>query len=228
MRNYSCRLVRFGAAESADLRLTAFEGQSACQTFEINGKVTVRLPLPGRHNALNALAAIGAAMQMGLGLQQAAAEMADFTGVQMRAESIQVGSVRIINDAYNANPSSMVAAADILADQDGARRVMVAGDMRELGQDSRSLHERTGRDIALALRPHAIDLLIGVGAMGRYIASSAGAAGLAWCAFDTLEEAAAGLPAMIRPGDVVLIKGSRGMAMERLIGPLKEALTTAR
>ena len=208
-----------------DLQLVEFKGQSAACEFTakytLDSTVEFRctLPLPGRHNAMNALAAIGAAMQMGFSPAEAADALASFGGVEMRLQSIQAGSVRIINDAYNANPSSMAAAADVLADQAATRRIMIAGDMRELGDDAAAIHERLGREVAA----RKIDLLIGVGELGRYIATGAASAGLAAKQFESLDAAAAALPAMLQAGDVVLIKGSRAMAMERLVAPIEKA-----
>jgi UDP-N-acetylmuramoyl-tripeptide--D-alanyl-D-alanine ligase len=98
---------------------------------------------------------------------------------------------------------------------------MIAGDMLELGPDTRRIHERVGADIAAL---GGIDLLIGIGELGRYIASGAHSHGLACQAFDTLEAATAALPSLLRPGDVILVKGSRGAALERLIPPLRKAM----
>jgi len=208
----------FGNAADAQLRLTRFEGLGDRVNFYVNDTVDVSLPLPGRHNAMNAIAAMGAAVSLGLTLEQAADALADFGGVEMRLEVLQAGSIRLINDAYNANPSSMVAAADVLSDQPGSRRVMVAGDMRELGEQSISLHERTGRDIAA----RKVDLLIGIGPLGRYIAQGASLAGMRTEWFESVEVAMTKLTALLKAGDVVLIKGSRAMAMERLVGPIQE------
>ena len=234
LKSFDCRLVRFGQAQGADLRLTDFRGLGDRVNFRVNGKVEVRLPQPGLHNASNALAALAVAMRMGVPLEQAAEDLADFGGVEMRLESIQIGPVRIINDAYNANPSSMLAAADVLTGQAGARRVMIAGDMLELGKETRQIHERVGADIAALgsatqkgktlSTQCGIDLLIGIGELGRYIASGANSHGLACQAFETLEAATAALPSLLKPGDVILIKGSRGAAMERLIPPLRKAM----
>jgi UDP-N-acetylmuramoyl-tripeptide--D-alanyl-D-alanine ligase len=267
LKKYDCRLIRFGAAECSDLRLTDFVGYGDRVEFRVGG-VDVSLPQPGRHNASNATAAIAVAMRMGIPMEQAAADLADFGGVAMRLESMQIGPLRVINDAYNANPSSMLAAADVLAGQEGKRRVMIAGDMLELGPDTRKIHERVGADIAgkcgnvrqeagkMPARsaagtaathegetpsprtgkmpvPHmgetpmprrGIDLLIGIGALGRYIASGARSLGLASQAFESLEAVAEALPSLLEDGDVVLIKGSRGAALERLIPPLREAM----
>jgi UDP-N-acetylmuramoyl-tripeptide--D-alanyl-D-alanine ligase len=252
LKPFDCRMIRFGQSPGADLRLTDFQGYGDHVNFRVNGQVEVRLPQPGQHNASNALAALAVATQMGVPLEQAAADLSDFGGVEMRLESLQIGPVRVINDAYNANPSSMLAAADVLAGQPGSRRVMIAGDMLELGPDTRRIHERVGADIAglggssrqdAGVSPAAhegkmsathaggtpathpgIDLLIGIGELGRYIASGAHSHGLACQAFDTLEAATTALPSLLRAGDVILIKGSRGAALERLIPPLRKAM----
>ena len=244
LKPFDCRMIRFGQAQGADFRLTDFQGLDDGVTFRVNGQVQVRLPQPGQHNASNAMAALAVAMRMGVPLEQAAADLSDFGGVEMRLESLQIGPMRVINDAYNANPSSMLAAADVLAGQAGTRRVMIVGDMLELGPDTRQIHERVGVDIAaldggsneetpLRARPHAgetpapqrrIDFLIGIGELGRYIASGAHSHGLACQAFETLEAATAALPSLLKAGDVILIKGSRGVALERLIPPLRKAM----
>jgi UDP-N-acetylmuramoyl-tripeptide--D-alanyl-D-alanine ligase len=241
---YDCRMIRFGQTQVADLRLTDFQGYSDRVCFRVNGKVEVRLPQPGLHNASNSLAALAVATQMGVHMEQAAADLSDFGGVEMRLESLQIGPVRVINDAYNANPSSMLAAADVLAGQPGTRRVMIAGDMLELGPDTRRFHERVGADIAalsgssnkdapvrarsradkMSASQCGIDLLIGIGELGRYIAGGARSHGLACQAFDTMEAATAAIPSLLQPGDVILIKGSRGAALERLIPPLRKAM----
>jgi UDP-N-acetylmuramoyl-tripeptide--D-alanyl-D-alanine ligase len=214
----------FGASERADLRLTRYQPRRWAQRFEVNARLWVELPVPGRHNALNALAAMAAARHFGFEEAEAAAALADFTPVEMRLERVPAGAVTIVNDAYNANPSSVAAAAEVLAGCEASRRVAVLGDMLELGDRARELHLRTGREVAAA----GIDLLIGVGALGRYIAMGAAEAGCETGVFDSVEEAGRRVPALLRGGDVVLIKGSRATAMERLIEPIQRAFSARR
>jgi UDP-N-acetylmuramoyl-tripeptide--D-alanyl-D-alanine ligase len=227
LRQYKQRMIRFGAGAGADLRLTDYKQEdhgreahaTAGQRFEINGRLWVELPMPGRHNAMNALAAIAVVQRMGFTQEQAAEALADFGGTEMRLQWSRCGGIVIINDAYNANPASALAAAAVLADAAGTRRVMVVGDMRELGENARELHLQTGREISSG----KVDMLIGVGELGRCIAEGFADSGKASGQFESVADATAELPKLLRHGDVVLIKGSRAMAMERLIEPLRKA-----
>ena len=179
----------------------------------------VELPLLGRHNALNALAAIAAAQRFGFEQQVAAEALADFTPSEMRLEMIDAGEVRLVNDAYNANPASVLAAVDVLSDLPGKRRVMILGDMLELGKHAEELHEQVGRQIA----SRRVDLLIAVGAMGRYTAQGAAEAGMDAKHFGSVKVAQRSVAKLLRPGDTVLLKGSRATAMERLVDPIRKA-----
>jgi UDP-N-acetylmuramoyl-tripeptide--D-alanyl-D-alanine ligase len=175
VRNYRCRLIGFGESSEADLRLTGFEPAGRRQRFQLNGRLWVDLPMPGRHNAMNALAAMAAAQRFGIDQLDSAAALADFGGEAMRLEWIEVGSGALINDAYNANPASMAAAADVLAGCGGGRKVFIVGDMRELGEQARELHLEVGRTAAR----RGVDLVIAVGPLGRYIAEGASELGTA-------------------------------------------------
>ncbi|HET6427012.1 MAG TPA: UDP-N-acetylmuramoyl-tripeptide--D-alanyl-D-alanine ligase [Phycisphaerae bacterium] len=217
-------LIRFGAAGDAHLRLTAYEPAPGGCRLEVNGRTRTALPAPGRHNALNALAAMAVAQRFGFGVDEAAAALADFAGAGMRLEPIHAGSVTIINDAYNANPASLAAAAESLASFAGRRKVLVAGDMLELGPDSERLHFQAGRDLART----PLDVVVGVGELGGLLAAGAAEAGTVRTERIASVEAARGaLPALLAGGDVVLLKGSRGMAMERLVEPIRAAFDGA-
>ena len=217
---YDVPMIRFGVSPHADLRLTEWRRRARGQQFQINGHLCVDLTLPGRHNALNAMAAIAVARRMGMVETQAADALSDFPCVQMRTEWVDCGPVTVINDTYNANPSSLLAAVDVLGDADAARRVLVVGDMRELGEREKQLHTQTGRDIAV----RKIDLLIGVGRLGRYIVSGAADAGLDCQTFSSTRQACKFVPSLLRKGDVVLVKGSRAMNMERVVEAIRSAL----
>ena len=142
----------------------------------------------------------------------------------MRLQQIEIGGVRIINDAYNANPNSCRAAIDVLVDCDAKRRVYVGGDMLELGPDSEELHAELGRNIAS--RP--VEMVIGIGPLGRIIAENAErhGQGKQTAVFDTVESAAAGIGELLVDGDVILLKGSRAMGLETWDKPAMACLAS--
>jgi len=226
LRAYGKHVIRFGDGEECEVRLTDYRPGEGVSRFQVNGRLMVELPAPGRHNAMNALAAMTVAQRFGIDLAEAAEALASFEGTEMRLQELPAGSVTILNDAYNANPASVAAAADVLAERGtrpGRRRVFVAGDMLELGERSAELHRETGRHIARS----GIDLLIGVGTLARNVVQGAADAGAKAVALGSVEEAVAELPRLLRPGDVVLLKGSRGMALERLVAPIRQAFDAA-
>ncbi|MCY2925677.1 MAG: UDP-N-acetylmuramoyl-tripeptide--D-alanyl-D-alanine ligase [Planctomycetota bacterium] len=220
VRAYDAKLVTFGESPGAQVRMSDWQRHGWGQRFKLNGRFDVELPLPGKHNAINALAAITVAQRLGFDAGAAGAALADFVGEPGRLERIEAGSVTVINDAYNANPASVLAAGDVLGGCEGpGRRVMVVGDMRELGDQSDRLHKEVGDLLA---RKH-IHLLVGVGALGRSIARAAAEAGAPVEAFDTLAQAQKQLPALLQAGDVVLLKGSRAMALDKLVDTIRSA-----
>ncbi len=216
---YDCRMIRFGEGDACELRLTDYQPTATGQRFELNGRLWVEMPLLGRHNACNALAAIAVAQRLGFDQEIAAASLADFTGVEMRLEPIDIGPVRVINDAYNANPASMVAAWQVVCDLPAERRVLVLGDMRELGEQAAALHHELGEQIAAG----HVDLVVGVGELGRLIAEAAGKGGVATECFDSTDLAEKTIATLLTPGDVILLKGSRSMGLDRLLTPIRQA-----
>ncbi len=172
--------------------------------------------MKGRHNQMNALAALAAAGALGIPLAKAAAALRGFQAPPMRLEESRVGGIRLVNDAYNANPDSMRVALDWLASQDvgGGRRVACLGEMLELGAASGALHRETGEAAARA----GVDLLVAVGKPGAWIAEGFRKAG-GKEALQASDAAEAGrlVRERIRPGDVVLFKASRGVALERAV-----------
>lgn len=213
LKSYEGRLIRFGVSSNAHLRLTGYEWDGKKQRFQINNRDWGEMPIPGQHNAINALAAVAVAARFGFSQEESLATLADFEGVEMRLQSIQVGKIRVMNDAYNANPASMLAAAEVLSSMPGKRRVMIVGDMLELGADSDRWHADVGTKIA-GLK---IGCLIAVGERAGALAAAAAQAGAVTHQFSTRAEAAPALRDLLRAGDVVLLKGSRATGMETLI-----------
>lgn len=224
-KGFSGKRIRFGAADDADLRLTGYTCDGLTQRFEVNGRLWVDLPLPGRHNAMNALAAFAVARRFGLDEQEAAAALADFRAPEMRMDVRRVGPVTLINDAYNANPLSMAAALEVLSRLSADRKVLVFGEMRELGPEGPALHRQLGRQAA-----EVADVLVAVGPLGRHVLDGAAAAdgkGLEMRYFCTASEAAQAVPQWLRPGDAVLVKGSRAVGLERVAEAVAAAGTNA-
>ena len=214
---YDGRMVKFGRTEQCQLRLSDYRPVGRGCVFEINGRLRAELSVTGSHNALNAMAAIAAAQRMGIDPAEAAAELADFAGIPMRLEWIQAGSITVINDAYNANPSSLAAAGEVLSSAEASRRVLIAGDMLELGEAAEEFHRQAG----VQLGRSGVDLLIGVGALGRYIAMGADGGDVETLSFDSVEDLSAEIVDLLEPGDTVLVKGSRSMGMERLVDTIR-------
>jgi len=216
-----CRVVSFGIHAPSDFQVTDIRfTENGAPEFRVNG-VGVRLQTPGVHHVPNAAAACAAAACLGVSLQEAAAALANFRAPAMRmaVRELEAG-ILLLDDAYNAAPDSVRAALDtliILAR--GRRRVAVLGDMKELGLWSKEAHEYIGSAAAEA----GVDLLITVGAEAAYagqeMARRVGAQRAV--AFRHTEEAAASIAQLVEPGDVVLVKGSRAMAMERIVAALE-------
>ncbi|HEY4484852.1 MAG TPA: cyanophycin synthetase, partial [Nitrospiria bacterium] len=173
----------------------------------------------GRHNAINAAAAAAVGWVMGCDAETIRQGLEAFRPVAMRSEMIPWEERMILNDAYNANPASMRAALDTLSRLPGGRRVAVLGDMRELGESEAQAHREVGEAAAAC----GIAYLIAMGSNAGRIAEGAVAGRMspdrvAVCRDP--EEAAKALRRETGPGDVILLKGSRGMKMERILEAL--------
>lgn len=212
-------IITFGVAQDADLRITSIDPTPAGTRVRINDREELDVPLLGRHNALNAVAAFAVARRLGLDPAAIARGIASVAPPPMRLERVLAGGVEFINDAYNANPESMLAAVETFGTlpPPGGRRVLVLGDMLEQGEHAPALHEEVAA--AIGVRDDA-DLVVLVGthwARGAGILREA----LGDERVRTLPDAgppnAARLAADLRPGDRVLLKGSRGVGLERVI-----------
>jgi len=182
------------------------------------GREPVTVALAGRHNVSNALAAAGAGVALDLPLADIARGLAAARPVAGRCVWRDAGEVRILDDTYNANPASLRAALDTLgARRAGRRAVVVLGDMLELGPLSEQAHREAGRLVAAL----PVDELVGLGRAAALAVEAARDAGLAEARhLTTFEDTVAHLLKRLAPGDVVLVKGSRGMRMERVVDAL--------
>ncbi|HSB40520.1 MAG TPA: UDP-N-acetylmuramoyl-tripeptide--D-alanyl-D-alanine ligase [Methylomirabilota bacterium] len=178
----------------------------------------VRMHFAGRHNVVNALAAAGVGLALGLSLEQIARGLEAARPAKGRCVWRRAGRLRLLDDTYNANPASVGAALTALAAGAGpARRVVVLGDMLELGPISESAHREVGRAVAASGAAE----LIGLGRWAQVAVEAARQAGLAESHHvTTFEDAVALLLKRLAPGDAVLVKGSRGMRMERVVDAL--------
>jgi UDP-N-acetylmuramoyl-tripeptide--D-alanyl-D-alanine ligase len=220
------RVVTFGIDRDADVRAVdvvdrGVEGTSARVTTP-RGAADVSLPLVGRANLANLLAATAIALELDVPLPAIAERAARLAPAAHRGEVVRLaGGVTVIDDSYNANPTAMKLALDVLAHTASSRRVAVLGEMLELGASAVPLHAEVGR-VAAAKR---IDLLMAVGgAPAVALAEAAIAAGLdrnRVSHFATSDEAADAAAAQIRAGDLVLVKGSRGIKTDRVVERLK-------
>ncbi len=184
----------------------------------------VKLPLPGKHNVLNCLAAISVGLEFGIPIENIANAINNFNGVKKRMELVKLGSgITVLNDCYNANPLSMKSAIETIAELPNVkRRVAVLGDMLELGTWSARAHGEIGK----IAQKSGINILITVGEKSRQIDEAAISAGMDEknvIHFDSSEETAKKINEIITSGDLVLIKGSRRMKLENVFEALQGA-----
>jgi UDP-N-acetylmuramoyl-tripeptide--D-alanyl-D-alanine ligase len=216
------RVVTFGRAAGATVRVAGEPtdtDEGFAFTLEVGGR---RQPLSvafaGRHNVINALAAAAVGVALELSLEDIARGLAAARPVGGRGIWKRAGEVTILDDTYNASPASVRAALDTLAARRAGRRaVVVLGDMLELGALSDAAHREVGRLVAAL----PADEFVGMGKAAALTVEAARAAGLADAHHaPTFEAAVAHLLKRLSPGDVVLVKGSRGMRMERVVDAL--------
>jgi UDP-N-acetylmuramoyl-tripeptide--D-alanyl-D-alanine ligase len=215
-----CPVVSFGSTEG-DYIWSWLPGDQDGNPSLTLGDQTWPVPLPGAHNGANLAAAILVARAVGLGDQEIRQGLADFRPSEHRSGVLDIAGRVVLDDAYNANPVSMVAAAEAVANLPGTGRVLaVLGHMAELGPEAQELHQQTGVDLAA----RGLDLLLTVGPQARPLAEGFATAGGQAESFAGIDEAAAWLAANTTNGDRILIKGSRSAGMERLIPLLEKSL----
>ncbi len=221
-KSCGCAQLTFGlevradvyAADVRDLGLEGFE-------FMLQGTYRVRMGLLGSHNVSNCLAACAGAHALGMEFADMARAIAGFKVTEMRLKVMKLGDVVLIDDSYNANPQSMRVALEVLCHnthQD--RRVAILGDMLELGEHSIEAHTEIGRLAATCL-----DRVVFVGTMAEHAASVALKAGMESEKVRLFAESGQvpdGLFDIIRPGDTILVKGSRAMKMELVTDAIKK------
>ena len=176
----------------------------------------VQLRLMGRHNVLNALAAIAAGVRSGMSLKECAEAVGELRPADKRGELVQWRGATLINDSYNSNPRALDAMVDALMSTPGRRHIVIAGEMLELGPESDALHAACGQRMAI----HGVDAVVGVRGAAQSLADAAQGGGAEAIFVQTPEEAAAWMRTHVRAGDVVLLKASRGVRLERALAGL--------
>jgi UDP-N-acetylmuramoyl-tripeptide--D-alanyl-D-alanine ligase len=211
-------LIGFGRAAGATVRVVETAQTWDGVSFTLNDRASFRLGTLGGHNAVNAAAAVAVGRRLGLSDAQIATGLTLARGPEMRLERSQAGGIRILNDAYNANPDSMRAGLQTLAEigAGASRRIAVLGDMLELGEHSEREHREIG---TLLAQRRDLDLVVLVGPAMRAAADLLPRA--VWIP-DMDETHTTGVVAMLRDGDLVFLKGSRRMRLERLASALRE------
>jgi UDP-N-acetylmuramoyl-tripeptide--D-alanyl-D-alanine ligase len=221
-RDTRARVVTYGLGEAAHVRAigdVAEDEQGLSFMLERSGeRQAITLALAGRHNVTNALAAAAAGLALDITLAEVARALAGVRPVAGRCVWRRAGDVTILDDTYNASPVSVRAALDtVAARRQGRRVIVVLGDMLELGAFSDEAHREVGRQVAAL----PADELIGVGRAIQAAVEAAREAGLAEARhLTTFEDTVAHLLKRLTAGDLVLVKGSRGMRMERVVDAL--------
>ena len=221
----SFRTVYYGIGEGLDYQayniLNAGEKGTFFEISLYNREYRVHIPVPGIHNIYNALSAIAVGILAGVPVNEIIKGIEEFSPGKMRLNIISAKKIKIIDDAYNASPQSMEAAISVLNDIKGVgRTIAVLGDMLELGACAQEAHLGVGRFAAAK----GIDYIVTVGENGGYIAKGAVEAGISndrVFSFASNEQAVGFLDGFVKEGDVVLVKGSRGMKMEQVVDYLK-------
>jgi UDP-N-acetylmuramoyl-tripeptide--D-alanyl-D-alanine ligase len=224
-RDFKGTVLRYGTGTTADIRAENVTPRGAeGSEFDVvvaDARERARLPLVGEHNILNALAAVAVGLARGMKLADAAAALATLVPADKRGQVLQLGNITIVNDCYNSNPRALSAMVDALAGMKAGRRIVVAGEMLELGPAGEEMHRTAGQQIA----ERKIDVLLGVRGQAKAMVESASSAGMQAVFMDTPEEAGEWLARETRDGDAVLLKASRGVKLEKAIDVWKARIS---
>ncbi len=214
-------LITFGINERATFKPQSIERSPNSTIVTIDGS-TFKLPLSGVHHIYNLLAAFAACQTIGIELSTVDTTKIEFTSEALRGERVTEHGLTFISDCYNANPDSVTAALTAFGqEKTEARKVLILGDMLELGPDAKAYHQQIGR-LAAAV---GAELLIGIGAESKHIVDSAIKAGLPSAKtnhFADSTEMIEAMKSLLTANDLVLIKASRGISLEKVIEAWKD------
>jgi len=219
------KVLTFGFNKSANIRASNVKRNDSGFIFTVSNAFTFKLNVLGKHNIYNALAAIAVCNAVGIGMGDICGKLVDFKLPPMRMEKQVCGDIVVINDGYNSNPSSMSAALEEFSQlTTSGRKILVCGDMLELGNYAESLHREIGVKVAKA----DIDVLWTVGSFSRFIAEEAIANGMPeerTRSCETSEEISSFVVSQLKKDDTVLVKGSRGMKLENVVRQIENRFT---
>lgn len=225
-RDFRGKAVYYGRGPCADPRAQDIAALGADgQTAKVRAgeqEEMLHLHLLGEHNVTNAMAAIAVGVEAGISLKDCCAALAELEPEDKRGQVLTINGATVINDCYNSNPEAlkaMIRTLELMRVSEGSQRILVAGAMLELGPDSAALHAACGAAAAEA----GVDVVVGVSGDAKSLADAARAAGAEARFFETPEEAGAWLRSSAGPGDVVLLKGSRGVRLERALESWRSA-----
>ena len=229
-RDFKGKVVTFGlkagASVPADVRAENVEALGSEGTrFDLvchEVRQAVHSPLLGTHNVYNVLAAAAIALEHGITPSEIAAALPSLQAADKRGQVVQVGNITVLYDCYNSSPKALMAAVDTLAAMPGGRRIVVAGEMLELGLTGEELHRECGRLMAAS----RVDFLLGVRGLAKAMVGAACEAGMKAEFVATPEEAGEWLARKTRDGDVVLLKASRGVKLEKALEGWKRRVGT--
>lgn len=219
-RGMGSRAVFYGLRDGAEVQavhVAEVGAEGVVFTVEAHGeRASVQLRMLGRHNVGNALAAIAVGLQSGMSLDECAAAVGEIRAGDKRGEVLEWRGATLINDCYNSNPRALDAMVDALMAIPGERHIVVAGEMLELGPEAEILHEACGRRMA----KRGVGIVLGVRGMADALVRGASECGSEALFVDAPEDAGKWMEANVRAGDVVLLKASRGVKLERALAGL--------
>lgn len=223
-RDFKGKVILFGLKPASEVRAENIEVIGAEGTrFDLvchGVRQPVHSPLLGQHNVYNVLAAAAVAMEHGVTASEVAGALPALEAADKRGQVVQVGNVAVLYDCYNSSPKALMAAVDTLAAMPARRRIVVAGEMLELGTTGEQLHRDCGRYMA----GKQLDVLLGVRGLAKAMVEAAAGAGMKAEFVSTPEEAGDWLAREAREGDVVLLKASRGVKLEKALESWKGQL----
>jgi UDP-N-acetylmuramoyl-tripeptide--D-alanyl-D-alanine ligase len=216
-RDFKGKVVLYGTRATANVRAEKIQSKGTeGAEFDVaiaSVREHATLPLVGEHNVLNALAAVAVGLERGLKPAEAVGALATLAPADKRGQVLQVGNITVINDCYNSNPKALEAMVDALATMTATRRIVVAGEMLELGLAGEEMHRQAGQHMT----EKKIDVLLGVRGLAEAMVGGARQAGTRAEFVAAPEEAGEWLARETRDGDVVLLKASRGVKLEKAL-----------